>query len=215
MTLWAVLSDIHGRADRLRRALADGRAAGARRFLALGDLGSTTAMDLLNDHGAQFVFGNWEASGLRGLPWPYRGQVARWPQRLQLSVFWAAHATPVWPDGLGCAEVVEYLREHDLHWTALFPSLQRSDDARWAALAALDAADAPLLLHGHTHIQEAWRWQPGAAPLRVSGDQGEATLVAGERWLIGVGSVGDPHDGGGICYALYDDEAWRLTWRRI
>lgn len=213
MTLWAFLSDVHGRGDRLKRVLADGVAQGATRFLGLGDIASLNALDQLNALGAQNVFGNWEASGLRGMPMPYRGQVARWPAQLRVDSFWAAHASPVWPAGLGISGVVDYLRAQQTHWTTLFPSLQRSDSARWAALAELEAADASIFFHGHTHIQEAWRWMPGDAPRRVEGS--DFTVAEGERWLVGVGSVGDPHDGGGACYTLYDEDARRVTWRRV
>lgn len=215
MTLYALLSDVHGRSDRLTRVLADARAQGAVHILALGDIASLRAFELLDAAGATCVFGNWECSGLRGLPVPFRGWVARWPALAQMDGFWAAHATPVWPAGLEIAHVVQHLRRHQIHWTALFPSLQRSEEARWAAFAELEAANVPVFFHGHTHIQEAWRWPAGAAPVRVDGAQGELTLDEGERWLVGVGSVGDPHDGGGACYALYDSIARRVTWRRV
>lgn len=213
MTLWAFFSDVHGRGDRLKRALADATAQGAARILGLGDIASTHALDLLNALDAQNVFGNWEASGLRGMPMPYRGQLTRWPAQLRADSFWAAHASPVWPAGLGITGVVDYLRVQQSHWSALFPSLQRSDDARWAALAELEAANVTVFFHGHTHVQEAWRWVPGSAPHRLEGV--DFTVDDGERWLVGVGSVGDPHDGGGICYTLYDDSARRVMWRRV
>lgn len=215
MTLYALLSDVHGRSDRLTRVLADARAQGAARIVALGDIAGLRAFELLDDASATCVFGNWECSGLRGLPPPFRGWVARWPAQARMDDFSAAHATPVWPAGLGIGQVVDYLRQHDIYWTALFPSLQRSEEARWAAFAELAAADVPVFFHGHTHVQEAWRWPAGAAPERVDGAQGELAFADGERWLVGVGSVGDPHDGNGACYALYDSVARRVVWRRV
>jgi len=61
MTLWAVLSDVHGRGDRLGRVLADSQALGAARVLALGDIASPGAMALLLQARATCAFGNWEA----------------------------------------------------------------------------------------------------------------------------------------------------------
>ena len=110
MTLWALLSDVHDRGDRLKRVLSDAGAHGAARVLALGDIGGAPVLDLLDTAGATCVFGNWEASGLRGLPAPYRNWVARWPAQLRADGFWAAHASPVWPAGLAIAGVVDYLR---------------------------------------------------------------------------------------------------------
>jgi hypothetical protein len=213
MTLWAFVSDVHDRGDRLKRVLSDAQAQGAARIVALGDIGSTSALDALDAAGATCVFGNWEASGLRGLPALYRNWVARWPALFRAERFWAAHASPVWPAGLAVSGVVDYLRTRDLHWTAIFPSLLRSDDARWAALTELEAGGGCLFFHGHTHVQEAWRWMPGGVPVRVNGS--DFTVEDGERWLVGVGSVGIPHDGDGACYALYDDVTQRVTWRRI
>ena len=213
MVVWAILSDVHGRSDRLKRVLADAEAQGATRMLALGDIGDVPALNTLDRAGATCVFGNWEASGLRGLPPSYRGWVGRWPAAFRVDGLWAAHASPVWPDGLGIARVVDYLRERQWHWTTLFPSLLHSDQARWDALTELEAADARVFFHGHTHVQDAWRWIPGGVPQRVAG--ADLTLEDGTRWLVGVGSVGMPHDGDGACYALYDEVARRVTWRRV
>jgi predicted phosphodiesterase len=214
MTLWAVLSDVHGRGDRLGRVLADSQAQGAERVLALGDIASPGAMALLMQARATCAFGNWEASGLRGLPSPFRGWVARWPAVVHADEFLAAHASPVWPQGLEIGGVVEHLRSRGLHWSHLFPSLQHSEAHRLAAFAALESAGAGVFLHGHTHMQEAWRQLPDGTLERIPGEARELTLEPADRWLVGVGSVGDPHDGPGVCYALYDSTERRLTWRR-
>lgn len=215
MTRWAILSDVHGRGDRLGRILADSRAEGAERVLALGDIASPGAMSLLMHANAICAFGNWEASGLRGLPPPFRGWVAQWPAVVRQDGFLAAHASPVWPKGLAIGGVVEHLRSHGLHWSHLFPSMQHSEGHRLAAFAELDAAGTSVFLHGHTHVQEAWRQLPGEGMERIPGDAGELTLQPPARWLIGVGSAGDPHDGPGVCYALFDSAERRLTWRRV
>jgi len=216
MTIWAILADVHGRGDRLKRVLADATARGAARVLALGDIGGVPALNTLDRAEATCVFGNWEASGLRGLPPFYRGWVGRWPANYRADGLWAAHASPIWPAGLGLAGVVDYLRERQWHWTALFPSLQRSEQARWDALAELEAAEVQVFFHGHTHAQEAWRWTPGGVPRRVAGEGLTGfTIADGERWLVGVGSVGTPHDGDGARYALYDDATRQVTWRRV
>ena len=213
---WAILSDVHGRGDRLKHVLADAETHGASHVLALGDIGGVPALNALDRVSANCVFGNWEASGLRGLPPFYRGWVGRWPPSYRADGLWAAHASPVWPEALGIAGVVDYLRERQWHWTALFPSLQRSEQARWDALAELEAEDVQIFFHGHTHVQEAWCWLPGGVPQRVAGDGLTGlTIKDGERWLVGVGSVGSPHDGDGACYALYDEAARQVTWRRV
>jgi predicted phosphodiesterase len=224
MTLWALVSDVHGRGDRLARALADVQAQAAARhvstprIMALGDIAAPTSLAQLDRVGALCLFGNWEASGLRGLPPPYRSWVARWPAILRVDGFVAAHATPVWPANLAIGDVVEHLRARNLHWTQLFPSLQHSESSRTAAFAALEATGCSVFFHGHTHVQEAWRLAEGESPRRIdyaAVEDGVLQLAEGERWLIGVGSVGDPHDGTGAHYALYDTVARQVTWRRV
>jgi len=114
--------------------------------------------------------------------------------------------------------VVEHLRSRGLHWTHLFPSMQYSEAGRAAAFAALEAGQTALFFHGHTHLQEAWQLRAGEAPLRIEAaacPEGELVLEEGSRWLVGVGSVGDPHDGAGACYALYDADSRRVRWRRV
>jgi|YNPNPStandDraft_1061719.scaffolds.fasta_scaffold03150_10 predicted phosphodiesterase len=213
MSTWAILSDIHGRADRLRRALADAKAQGATNYLSLGDIGSMMALEMLEEVGASFVFGNWEASGLRGLPQPYRSRISQWPPCFRAEGFWAAHASPVWPDGLQISDVVDYLRTNELWWPALFPSLLVSEEARWAALIELQAANVHLFFHGHTHIQQAWCWSPDGMLSLLDGPS-FTVPDDGSLFLVGVGSVGDARDGGGACYALYDTAARLVTWRR-
>lgn len=218
MTLWALVSDVHGRGDRLARVLVDIEKRPGTRVVALGDIASTSALEALRRANALCVFGNWEASGLRGLPAPYRSWVARWPAVLREADFWVAHASPVWPDSLQIGGVVEHLRAQGLHWTNLFPSMQHSESGRAAAFAALEAEGTAVFFHGHTHTQEAWQLAPGQAPMRyeaASAPEGELILDPAARWLVGVGSVGDPHDGPGACYALYETETRRLTWRRV
>ncbi len=48
MTLWAIVSDVHSRGDRLGRVLDDVRNAGAERVLSLGDVGSPAVIDILD-----------------------------------------------------------------------------------------------------------------------------------------------------------------------
>jgi hypothetical protein len=214
MTVWAIVSDVHSRGDRLGRVLHDVRAVGAERVLSLGDVGSPSAIDLLDGAGATHVFGNWEASGLRGLPQPYRAQVSTWPAVFKGPTFWAAHASPVWPNGLPIQGVVEYLRLKSLGWMDLFPSLQRSADARRAAFEELELAQVPVFFHGHTNVHETWRRQPGTAPEQMPAAEFEIS-DDGSQWLIGVGSAGDAQDGSGACYALFDDALRRVTLRRV
>ncbi len=67
-----------------------------------------------------------------------------------------------------------------------------------------------LAFHGHTHVQQAWsyidrRWQQTNGPAEFALECGTESDPA--RYLIGVGSAGEPQDGRALRYALYDDSA--------
>jgi predicted phosphodiesterase len=68
----AFLSDMHGHLTALETVLADARRRGARRFVCLGDVGSSACLDVLAAAGAECVFGNWEVSGWQQLAESHR-----------------------------------------------------------------------------------------------------------------------------------------------
>ena len=71
-----------------------------------------------------------------------------------------------------------------------------------------------LLFAGHTH-------KPGIFLLGKSGTPHlvppqDFTCEDGKRYLVNVGSVGQPRDGDArACYCVFDDEAGSVVWRRI
>ena len=77
--IWAILSDVHGRGRPLEACSGRRRSSRRTHVLALGDIGDVRALTRLIGPGQRVCFGNWEASGLRGLPSVYRGWVGRWP----------------------------------------------------------------------------------------------------------------------------------------
>ncbi|MCD6289237.1 MAG: metallophosphoesterase family protein [Anaerolineae bacterium] len=200
----AFLSDIHGRLGALVDVLADAQERGVDRFVCLGDIGTSDCLEVLESMDASCVFGNWEVSGWRRYAGRYREWVLSWPPVLAEDGWMAAHASPDWPDGVrSIADTVAYREQHRLSWLRLFPSLDRDEEARWRALAAMEAAGVRVAFHGHTHVQEVWRWWPDGRLARVR--ETEFDLAAdGSRYLVGVGSVGNPLDGDGACYAIWE-----------
>jgi diadenosine tetraphosphatase ApaH/serine/threonine PP2A family protein phosphatase len=82
---------------------------------------------------------------------------------------------------------------------------------------ALDAATRPLLLFGHTHLPVVFRRDSSAFDGFVP-DEGETTvaLTAGVRYLINVGSVGQPRDSDPrAAFGIYDSEAFSVELRRV
>ncbi|NPA90042.1 MAG: metallophosphoesterase family protein [Chloroflexi bacterium] len=200
----AILSDVHGNAAALERVLADARARGAEHFYNLGDTGNGQTHALLAAVKPKSVIGNWEVSSWQTLPSPWREEVRTWPFIRQEEGTFFCHASPVWPDEVQTLEdAARYVQTHG-SWFALFPALDKDEEARWEAFAHMAQVGAWVTFHGHTHVQAAWVLTPDNHMRRLSGDV--VTLQPQHLYIIGVGSVGRPLDGPGTCYALWDRE---------
>ena len=215
---YALLSDVHGKTERLRVALDDARRRGAHRIIALGDIGSEDAYTMLRAAGALGVFGNWEVSGLKRLASENRTIVAQWPAVWDEAPFLAAHAVPYLPAELaGAADVARYMHEEGAGWRDVFPYLTDDVEALWKSFAELAARGRRILFHGHTHVQSGWRLngegrlQPLRGPRPLDGVRNDPSAL----FVIGVGSVGLPDDGDGITYTWYDSDGDTVEWIRL
>jgi predicted phosphodiesterase len=211
---YAILSDVHGRRPKLEAVLADALARRVQRILSLGDVGGDECVALLQHAGAQAVFGNYEVSGWQRLSAQYRDWVRSWPPILSNGDFLAVHAVPWWPDGLSTVEDFHrWLQEPGRFWRDLFPYLTDAEPHLWRAVAELASAGKFVLFHGHTHRQTIWRFSPSN---RLECLRGMTTnLETGYLYLVGVGSVGLPEDGGWASYTLYDSDDAEIELVRL
>jgi diadenosine tetraphosphatase ApaH/serine/threonine PP2A family protein phosphatase len=85
-----------------------------------------------------------------------------------------------------------------------------------AAARAFDRTDARIVFVGHTHIAEYWvRDADGKIGHKHMQHGGELTLEDDKRYIIDVGSVGQPRDlNPEACYVRYDSDAKRVQWVR-
>jgi predicted phosphodiesterase len=211
---YAILSDIHGRRSRLEAVLSDAQARGADQVVSLGDVGGDDCLTLLLQAGAQAVFGNYEVSGWRRLKPENQAWVRGWPPLLSGKGFLATHAAPWWPQGLQTvSDFRRWLKRTGRSWRALFPYLNEDGNALWQALAELEHAGKAILFHGHTHIQSIHCWAPTGRLRQLPSTV--VQLRPDHRYVVGVGSVGLPEDGGWAAYALYDVAAGRIELVRL
>jgi hypothetical protein len=211
---YAILSDVHGRKQKLEAVLADARRRNAGRFISLGDVGGDECLALLRQVGTVAVFGNYEVSGWRRLAPEHRAWVRTWPPLLAKADFLAVHAAPWWPEGLATVrDFGLWLRKTGKPWRALFPYLTEDEDYLWQALAELETAGKRLLFHGHTHLQTIWRW--GSSGRMQQLHTAQVRIEAAHHYLVGVGSVGMPEGGGWAAYTMYDTEAGRVELIRL
>jgi predicted phosphodiesterase len=117
-------------------------------------------------------------------------------------------------------------------WLASLGPFQRREDAElfhasardpvweyvlseYAALATLELTKAPLVLVGHSHVALAIGWDGAEIDGGLAPD-GTTVELAGRRWLLNPGSVGQPRDGDPrAAWLLLDTEAGTGTFRRV
>ena len=211
---YAVLADIHANLEALRAVLADclGEVDGV---LCLGDLVGYGAdpipcVELLAERAAALVAGNHEygVTGKLALRWfnPYARAAVEWtagnldedhrayleslPLTALLAEAMLVHASPSRPD----------------EWEYLITAAEGFD--------AFSAFDTRLCFIGHSHQPGFWSLG-STGPVRASGAF-DITLESGRRYIVNVGSVGQPRDRDPrACYAIWDRAARRITIRRV
>ena len=83
------------------------------------------------------------------------------------------------------------------------------------ALISILETTAPLILVGHSHIALAFGWDGEALTGGLAPD-GTDVELAGRRWLVNPGSVGQPRDGDPRAgWTLIDVDAGRAAFRRV
>lgn len=216
----ALLADIHSNLEALQACLAHARREGVDRFVFLGDLlgygaDPLACLDLiagLVGQGSPAVFGNHDAACLGG--------------HLETMSFAARDAIYWTRDQLGP-------RERD--FLAGLPLAVDEDDRlyvhasperpqEWIYIAGMEDAEsafsatgARIVFVGHVHEPLLYFTTPGGT-LRLFHPVPGVPLPLSDyrRWLVIVGSVGQPRDGNpAACYALHDSAAGTLTHHRV
>lgn len=211
---YAVLSDIHGNLEALRAVLADA-AQHADDILCLGDVVGYGAdpgpcVDLVGARARAVVAGNHEraVTGRLDLTWfnRYARAAAEWT-REQVDSDCAAYldALPLAAE-VEDATLVHASPHHPEEWEYLLTS----EDG----LAAFEAFATRLCFVGHSHVPAMWSLG-SSGPDYERGDV-DVTLDAGRRYIVNVGSVGQPRDRDPrAAYALWDVEARHVHVRRV
>ena len=213
---YAIFSDLHDNHGALRQVLQDAERHNADELLCLGDAGHDPAIfQTLRQRRIACTFGNWEVSGWQRLEAKLAAWVGSWPAMICRNSVIFCHATPDMPAAAGNTAAAAVYQRGGVGWLQLFPRLHLNTEARWQALAGLETRDVRAAFHGHTHIQMVWAWERASDKIighsASRGDSGtrrlhsfagpaEFVLAAGaaeapNRYLIGVGSAGQPLDG--------------------
>lgn len=189
---YAIVSDIHGNLESLQKALSLVRPDD--KVLCLGDIvgygpNPNECVRMIRDRATHVVLGNHDVAALDNFGVEYFNSAARraieWTQQI------IDKDVVEWLNGLSY-EVRQpgYLLVHGapVHY---FEYLLDKRHAK----AAFERTDAPLIFVGHTHIAEYYALEPdGSISHAHMQHGGEISLEPGKRYIIDVGSVGQPRD---------------------
>jgi len=214
----ALLSDIHANLEALEACLRHARENGARRFAFLGDYvgyGADPAgvvgilMQYATD-GSVLVRGNHDEA--------LAGSAAYMNEAVRGSIAWAREQLSTEHKAfLGALPLTARQSQiFFVHASAATPQRWSYVDSPAAALKSLRAADSPYTFSGHVHDQLLFAEVDARAATHRPVPASPIGVGAHRRWLGLVGSVGQPRDGlPAAAYALFDDEARRLTFFRV
>ncbi len=210
---YAIVSDVHGNWESLQRALTAIPEDDA--LVSLGDVvgygpNPNECVAALRDRCRHAVLGNHDLAAVENFGVEHFNRAAReaigwtqgvlddasraWlnvlPYELRLPEFLLVHGAPV--------NYFEYILD------------------KGAAARAFDRTDARIVFVGHTHIAEYWvREADGTIGHKHLQHGGTLDLDDDKRYIIDVGSVGQPRDlNPQPCFALYDPALKRVEWVR-
>jgi diadenosine tetraphosphatase ApaH/serine/threonine PP2A family protein phosphatase len=211
---YAVLSDIHGNLEALRAVLADA-AEQTDDVLCLGDVVGYGAdpgpcVDLIGAQARSVVAGNHEHAviGRMDLGWfnRYARAAAEWTREQLDGDSTAYLGTLPLTATVDDATLVHASPRQPHEWDYLVTE----DDG----LAAFAAFETRLCFVGHSHVPAMWSLG-SSGPDYTHGDV-SITLDAGRRYIVNVGSVGQPRDRDvRAAYAVWDVDARRIVVRRV
>ncbi len=211
---YAIVSDIHSNLEALTAVLA--RCEPGDQVLCLGDVvgygpNPNECVALVRALASACVLGNHDVAAIddHGLTYfnPMAREAIEWTQRVLLP----EHAE--WLDGLAYElRMPDYLLVHGAP-VDYFEYIMDTD----AAAKAFAATDAPLVFVGHSHVAESYALAAdGQIVQRRRPRGGTLELESGTRYLINVGSVGQPRDRNPeASFAFFDDAARTIVWERI
>lgn len=210
----AIVSDIHGNLEALEAVLRDLERRGIGSVACLGDFvgygaSPNECIDTLRPRIQAAVAGNHDLAACG---------------RLKLAYFNPdAAAAARWTDEHLSDSSRSYLQElpFEYRWQGML-LVHASPSSPGAWHYVLSTADAememesyeePICLIGHSHVPGAFEWGPRG--IRYSRED-EVPLRDGCRYLVNVGSVGQPRDGDPrASYLIFDDAKAALTHVRL
>ncbi|MBV8299809.1 MAG: metallophosphoesterase family protein [Candidatus Eremiobacteraeota bacterium] len=211
---YGVVSDVHSNIEALEAVFGALREDDA--LLCLGDIvgygpNPNECVERIRGRATATVLGNHDVAAIDNFGLAYFNPAAREAMRWTQSVLSAENLA--WLDSLGYEfRMPEFLLVHGAPVNYFEYILDKA-----AAARAFNATDAPLIFIGHTHIAEYYAQRPdGRIDHEHLQNGGEIALEEGVRYLINVGSVGQPRDlNPRASFGIYDSAARTVTINRV
>ena len=211
---YAIVSDVHSNIASLDVVFAMLRDDDA--LLCLGDIvgygpNPNECVEKIRARATATVLGNHDVAAIDNFGLAYFNPAAREAMKWTQSVLTAENLS--WLDSLGYEfRMPDFLLVHGAPVNYFEYILDKP-----AAARAFAATDAPIIFIGHTHIAEVYTLRPDGAIEHAHLQQGgEVRLEEGSRYLINVGSVGQPRDlNPRASFGLYDSVARTVTVTRF
>ena len=211
---YAIFGDIHGNTEALEAVFLDMEKARADIRICLGDIvgyGAEPASCVrrIRSLGIEVVQGNHDSAAIGETPLEYFNPFAKKAIEWTAGTLDAGDAA--WLKGL------PLIREYD-DFTIVHSSL--SCPREWgyildyaAARRCLDLLPSRACFIGHSHVPIAFRGENGALTIHRSET---TTLDPKARYIVNVGSVGQPRDGDArASYGVYDTARRQVEIRRV
>ncbi len=211
---YAVVSDVHSNIEALDAVFSGLREDDA--VLCLGDIvgygpNPNECVEKIRARATATVLGNHDVAAIDNFGLAYFNPAAREAMKWTQSVLTPENLA--WLDGLGYEfRMPDFLLVHGAPVNYFEYVLDKP-----AAARAFAATDAPLIFIGHTHIAEVYALRPdGSIEHAHLQKGGEVALEDGVRYLINVGSVGQPRDlNPRSSFGVYDAAARTVTITRV
>jgi predicted phosphodiesterase len=211
---YAIVSDIHGNLEALDIALA--MIAPSDGILCLGDIvgygpNPNECVERIRARATATVLGNHDVAAIDNFGLSYFNPAAREAMQWTQTVLSKENAD--WLNTLGYEfRVPEFLLVHGAPVNYFEYILDKP-----AAARAFASTDAPLIFIGHTHIAECYALRPeGTIDHKHLQHGGTIELEAGSRYIVNVGSIGQPRDlNPQASFAFYEPESSTVTITRF
>lgn len=210
---YAVFSDIHGNLPALQAVLRDAEGNGCEGYLCAGDIVGEydrpeECVELVRSLGAVCVKGNQDE--YCGTEMALDGFNEKARERVKATRAVLSEDSKKWLQSLphvvkdDSFTLVHASLDHPARWQYIFDKL--------AAVASISKQESPVCFNGHTHVPVCYQYD-----LMVrGGTYTQVSFSRGTKYLVNVGSVGQPRDGvAKSCYVIYDAEAKTAELRRI